>query len=102
MKPAPCRLEAAVGQIFIRPQRLGADDIGADAQVGVDAAGFLGEFDVHRIALGAAFGNDGLQHSRRVAGLADGHRDAHGGAAGGVHPRVVGDGPGERRAAAGR
>ncbi len=56
---------------------------------------FVCKFDVDRITLRAAFGNDRFQHARRVAGAADGHRDAHGGAAGGVDPRVVGDGPGE-------
>ena len=40
----------------------------------MDAAGFLGEFDVHGIVISAAFGNDGLQRSRGVAGLADGDR----------------------------
>jgi hypothetical protein len=89
--------EAALADASIRPQCLGADDIGADAQVGVDAAGFFGEVDVHGIAVGAAFGNDGLQRSRGIAGLADGHRDAHGSAAGSIHPRVVGDGPGQRQ-----
>ncbi|MGB5009627.1 MAG: hypothetical protein WBO88_04950, partial [Candidatus Dechloromonas phosphoritropha] len=50
---------------------------------------------MHRITLGAAFDNDRLQQARRVAGLSNGHGNPHGSAAGGVDPRVVGNGPGK-------
>ncbi len=67
-------------------------------QVGVDAAGVLGKFDVQRIALGAAFAQ---RRSAAFPGASPGWptviamRTAA--PSGGVDPRVVRDGKGQRQ-----
>ena len=94
IKPARTGKATGLPGVLVRLQRVCRHHFGADGEVGMDAPGLVGESDVHRVALGPAFLDHGLQAAGGQGDGADGRGDAHGGAVGGIDPGVVGDGVG--------
>jgi outer membrane lipoprotein SlyB len=61
----------------------------------VNQPGLLAQLHGHFAVFAGGLSDDGLQATFACAGFGHGHGDAHSGAAGAVHPGVVGDGVNE-------
>ena len=91
----PEQLHAAVAQAEVSLQRARRQQVRSHGQIGMNQPGVLAQLHLHFAVLAGHFGGDGLQPPCARAGGGHGHGDAHGGAAGAVHPGVIGNGVNE-------